>query len=405
MEVLVKSVIQQFREENNILQDFQHGFRRGRSCLSNLLACLEIWTRALEEGSEVDVVYIDFRKAFDTVPHQRLLHKLSTIGVQGDLLNWIRAFLVGRKQRVCIGDYMSEWVNVTSGVPQCSVLGPLLFILYVNDGLQNLDCGQIMFADDVKLWKVIKGPNDQRSLRDNLHRLQAWSNKWLLDFNVEKCAVLHLRPTNSHSNESLRAYHLKDIRLPAESSQKDLGVWIQNNLNPTLQRHKAAKNAMGVLHAIQRAFVNFNQAWRPWLVKDQAYLERVHRRATKLVNGLNGQSYTDRLNCINLFPLCYRLQRGDLILVYKIIHGLAHGLKFEDMFYWHLSPNLRGHSMKLRTTMSRLNLRSELFTQRVVEKWNDHPRSVVEATSLQLFKKRLDDYLCPLFSLDSLNLN
>nr|VZI10596.1 unnamed protein product [Spirometra erinaceieuropaei] len=123
---------------------------------------------------------------------------------------------------------MSEWVNVTSGVPQDPVLGLLLFILYVNDSVQELDCGKIMFADDVKLWQVIKGPNDQRSLQDNLHRLQAWSKKWLLDFNVEKCAILHVRPTNSHSNESLRTYHLKDIRLPAESSQKDLGVWMQN---------------------------------------------------------------------------------------------------------------------------------------------------------------------------------
>nr|VZI04584.1 unnamed protein product [Spirometra erinaceieuropaei] len=224
MEAIVKSAIQQFFEENNILQDFQHGFRRGRSCVSNLLGCLEIWTRALEEGFEVDVVYIDFRKGFDTVPHQSLLHKLSAIGIRGDLLNWIRTFLAGRKQRVCVGDDMSEWVNVTSGVPQGSFLGTLLFIPYLNNSLQELDCDKIMFADDAKLWQVIKGPNDQRSLQDNLHRLQAWSKKWLLDFNVEKCAVLHLRPTNSHSNESLRIYHLKDIRLPAESSQKDLGL-------------------------------------------------------------------------------------------------------------------------------------------------------------------------------------
>nr|VZI30266.1 unnamed protein product [Spirometra erinaceieuropaei] len=153
-EARVKSAIQQFCEENNHLQDFQHGFRRGRSCLSNLLACLEIWTRALEEGFEVDVVYIDFRKAFDTVPHQRLLHKLSDIGIRGDLLNWIRAFLLGWKQLVCIGNNMSKWVNMTTGVPQSSVLGPLLFILYVNYNLQELDCGKIMFADDVKLWCV-----------------------------------------------------------------------------------------------------------------------------------------------------------------------------------------------------------------------------------------------------------
>nr|VZI33478.1 unnamed protein product [Spirometra erinaceieuropaei] len=169
------------------------------------------------------------------------------------------SLLVARIQRVCIEVDMSEWVNVTNRVLQGSVLGPSLFILYVNDSLQELDCGKIMFADDVKLWKVINGPNDQRSIQDNVHRLQARSQKWLLDFNVEECAVLHLRPTNSHSNKGLRTYHLKDIRLPVESSQKDLGVLIQGNLKPTLQCHKAAKNAMGVLHAIKRAFVNFDQ--------------------------------------------------------------------------------------------------------------------------------------------------
>nr|VZI04361.1 unnamed protein product [Spirometra erinaceieuropaei] len=119
--------------------------------IKKYITCLEIWTRALEEDSEVDVVYIDFCKALNTVPHQRLLHKLSAIGIQGDLLNWIRAFLVGRKQRVCIVDDMTEWVNMTSGVPQGSVLEPLLFILYVNDNLQELDCGKIMFADDIML--------------------------------------------------------------------------------------------------------------------------------------------------------------------------------------------------------------------------------------------------------------
>ncbi|BHF59960.1 hypothetical protein SprV_0100292100 [Sparganum proliferum] len=154
---------------------------------------------------------------------------------------------------------MSDWVNVTSGVPQGSVLGPLLFILYVNDSLQGLDRGKIMFADDVKLWQVIKGPNDQAALQTNLHRLQTWSEKWLLEFNVQKCAVLHLRPTDCHSSDSVGAYHLKGVALPTESSQKDLGVWIQSNMKPTLQCIKASKKATGVLHAIKRAFITFDE--------------------------------------------------------------------------------------------------------------------------------------------------
>ncbi|BHF69826.1 hypothetical protein SprV_0301287300 [Sparganum proliferum] len=103
--------------------------------------------------------------------------------------------------------------------------------------------------------------------------------------------------------------------------------------------------------------------------------------------------------------LIRRQKRGDLVLLYKIIHGLEHGLRFEDMFQWHLSPNLRGHTMRLRTKMSKLNLRSEFFTQRVVQHWNNLPQSVVEAASLQIFKKRLDDYICPLLSLDSMKLS
>nr|VZI50156.1 unnamed protein product [Spirometra erinaceieuropaei] len=577
MEAIVKSAIQQFCEENNILKDFQHDFRRGRSSLSNLLACLEIWTRAPEEGFEVDVVYIDFRKAFDTVPHQRLFHKLSTIGIRGDLLNCIRAFLVGRKQRFCIEDDMSEWVNVTSVVPQGSVLGPVLFILYVNDRLQELDCGKIMFADNVKLWQVIKGPNDQRSLQGNLHRLQAWSKKWLLDFNVEKCAVLHLRPeelptpsvsdilfsecivrrelealneSKSSGPDEIPSKLLKELAselsvplsmlfqtsfdtgtLPMDWKLAHITPLHKGDLNPSSRRPARGPPS---LHRLPEGFrhcatpkaltyaekIGIGGNFLKWIENfllgrhqvvcigrgksDLITVESVVPQGSvlgsvlfliyvddaardldcevamfaddmKIWSVLRGPAYDDRmqmnLNCLekwsnrwlqrfsvakcsilrlgntarsastrgyflggaalqeveaqkdlgvmttsSLKPSahCSRVaksamsvlqQRGDLILVYKVMHDLEHGFKFEDMFQWHLSRNLRGHSMKLRTTMSRLNLPSENFPQRVVEQWNDLPQSLVEAAPLQLFKEGLDDYLCPLFSLDGLNLN
>nr|VZI40999.1 unnamed protein product [Spirometra erinaceieuropaei] len=151
MERIIKRELMRFLEQNHLLCDAQHGFRRGRSCLTNLLYCLEQWTRAIDEGNVVHVAYIDFKKAFDSVPHQRLLHKLSRIGVRGKLLKWIENFLVGRSQTVRLGGQHSAEVTVTSGVPQGSVLGPILFLIYIDDCIHGLDCKIAMFADDIKL--------------------------------------------------------------------------------------------------------------------------------------------------------------------------------------------------------------------------------------------------------------
>nr|VZI25394.1 unnamed protein product [Spirometra erinaceieuropaei] len=221
MEKIIKRELMRFLEQHNLLSDAQHGFRSGRSCVTNLLNCLERWTRSVDEGSALHVVYIDFKKVFDSVPHQRLLHKLSRTGVRGNLIKWIQSFLLDRCQTVHVGGQKSTEVAVESGVPQGSVLGPTLFIIYVNDCVSELDCGVAMFTDDIKLWRVIRTADDEEHLQANLNRLQQWSKAWLLPFNEKKCNILRVGRARSPNH---MACCLNGIPLQEVDSQKDLGI-------------------------------------------------------------------------------------------------------------------------------------------------------------------------------------
>nr|VZI43485.1 unnamed protein product [Spirometra erinaceieuropaei] len=160
--------------------------------MTNLLQSLQSWTQALEDRHAVHIAFIDFQKAFDTVPHQSLLHTLKKIGIGGNFLKWIENFLVGRHQVLCIGRGKSDPAIVDSGVPQGSVLGSILFLIYVDDAARDLDCEVAMFADDMKIWSVIRGPDDEDRPQMNLNRLEEWSNRWLLRFNVAK--IMHTSP-------------------------------------------------------------------------------------------------------------------------------------------------------------------------------------------------------------------
>jgi len=155
MESIIKDAVLSYIEDNNPITVHQHGFVSGRSCLTNLLEVLEAWTRILDSGYGVDVIYLNYKKAFDTVPHRRLLLKLSMFGIDDSTLQWIMSFLEDRQVRVLIRGTCSHWVEVLSGVPQGSVLGPLLFLIYVNDLPEWIKTNIEMFADDTKLRNTI----------------------------------------------------------------------------------------------------------------------------------------------------------------------------------------------------------------------------------------------------------
>ena len=174
--------------------------------MTNLLETFEQWTQILDDGGSIDVIYMDFMKAFDKVPHLRLLVKLQSYGICSKTLDWIKAFLAGRHQRVVVNGQRSEWSEVTSGIPQGGVLGPLLFVMFINDLPKTVQCGVKLFADDTKVYMRSDIPGNPDCLQNGITRLQDWSD-WLLSFHPDKCKVMHRQPPTSDQLDKVTIRH------------------------------------------------------------------------------------------------------------------------------------------------------------------------------------------------------
>ena len=192
LEHILVSHILTFTEENNILCPAQHGFRRNRSCESQLIGLIDELSDDLENGKQVDILVMDFAKAFDRVCHSLLIHKLSHYGITGQVNTWIKNFLADRRQVVVVDGDTSGSVAVESGVPQGSVLGPCLFLLYINDLPENLTSTARLFADDTLCHNTVSSPKDQQDLQQDLNQLAEWEQKWQMTFHPNKCESLQL---------------------------------------------------------------------------------------------------------------------------------------------------------------------------------------------------------------------
>jgi hypothetical protein len=407
LESIIKDSLIEHLKQHKLIQNSQHGFISGRSCLTNLLDFFEVVTKELDEGKDVDLVYLDFSKAFDTVPYERLFKKLEAHGVIGKTLNWIKIWLSSRRQRVCVSGDFSEWAQVTSGVPQGSVLGPILFIVYINDLDNDIVSKLGKFADDSKLCKSITSLNDVNSLRQDLATLEKWSDNWQMQFNSEKCSVIHLGNHNQ-----LGQYSINNSVLKNSSNERDLGIIIDQSMKFSEHCNRIVNSANSVLGMIRRTMSSKSkkiivrlykslvrpkleycvQAWRPFLRKDIDKLEKVQRRATKMIDGCRFMSYEDRLKVTGLTTLEDRRNRGDIIEVFKMIKGFTK-VDYREFFQLADNQKTRGHKFKLVKNRSRLEIRRNFFSQRIVNDWNILPKEVVEAESINSFKNKYDSFV------------
>ncbi|HKJ81868.1 MAG TPA: reverse transcriptase family protein [Ignavibacteriaceae bacterium] len=408
LESILKDAITSHLDKHGLIRASQHGFRGGRSCLTNLLEFFDFVTRELDDGSDVDIVYLDFSKAFDKVPHKRLIKKLKSHGIDGTICNWVENWLLNRRQRVCIDDSCSSWVPVVSGVPQGSVLGPLLFIIYINDIDEGILSKLNKFADDSKVGKGIKCRQDVEMLQSDLDKLSKWAEDWQMTFNLEKCNVLHCGAKFNHLSETSK-YILNNSELQSVTKEKDLGVTIDGTMKFSEQCNSASNKANSTLGMIKRtisckkkevlvklykALVRpqleyCNQMWRPFLKKDIEKLERVQRRATRMIEGCGGMTYEERLAYTGLPTLERRRDRGDVIQVFKMLKGIDN-VDYNKYFTISNNSHTRGHSMKLIKNRSRLNIRQNYFTNRIINGWNTLPNYVVESDSVNCSKNNYD---------------
>ena len=403
LEHLIYSSVYNHLEVNSILCDAQHGFRKKRSCETQLIVTINEIASRVNLGEQVDVLTLDFSKAFDKVPHERLFHKLQYYGIQGTYLNWIKEFLRNREQQIVVDNKFSTPSKVTSGVPQGSVLGPLLFQLFINDLPNGLESSVKLYADDVLIMRSITTPNDHQILQNDLTKLALWSANWQMPFNLAKCE--HLTVTNS-PYPSTHHYKLNDYTIQRVQSIKYLGLTISHNLSwsPQISRIVSKVNQVQSFFRRNLSYCSRNLKvkcyqtyirpiieyaaviWSPHTQSDIHIVEMLQRKAARFVfNDFSRlSSVTNMLDHLRWDTLEQRRNQLTLLMLYKIIHQLV---EVPHQYILTKAPaSTRSSTSKFIHLYSRIDSYKFSFFPRAIRLWNSLPNHVTQSASFDIFK-------------------
>ena len=390
LEHIIHSHLMNFFEDNQILCDQQHGFRKHRSCESQLLTTVQDLASGLDNSQQIDAILLDFSKAFDKVPHQRLLIKLEHYGVRGTILQWIKSFLSDRTQKVVVEGKSSSSAPVTSGVPQGTVLGLLLFLAYINDLPSKVNAKARLFADDCLLYRNIKTDEDAESLQDDLNKLQDWEADWQMHFNPDKCELIRI----SNKRKTINAtYHIHNVQLKQTKRAKYLGLTFSNTLswnahidtitkkanNTTafLRRNLSTcpKNIKGTCYkTFVRPQVEYAATvWDPHTTDNIKKVEAVQRRAARFVTGdyRYTSSVTGMIESLSWETLQHRRQQAKAIMMFRIVHAMVAIPASPHLQL--LGAATRGHQYRYRVPYSRTKTYKESFFPSSIRLWNQLP--------------------------------
>lgn len=411
LEHIIHSTIMKHLDNLKILTDCQHGFRSKRSCESQLISTIQGISEKLKTGrDQVDIILLDFAKAFDKVPHRRLVYKLDYYGVRGMTLKWISSFLSSHSQQVMVEGCTSGKLDVLSGVPQGTVLGPLLFLIYINDLPESVKSSTVrLFADDSLLYRHVRKPTDADDLQRDLTALEQWEHSWQMSFHPSKCTVLRI---STNRNNILKSnYTLHGHQLEVVDSSKYLGITLSQDLSWRRHVETTAGKASKTLGFLRRNFRDCSKsvrettyhsmvrptleyasaAWDPYKSEDINRLDKVQRRGARYVHNnyrdRNPGCVTNMIHELGWETLQQCRKHHRLTIMYKTLNGLI-CIPEADNILKKSDTRTRG-SNRLRQTYTKAEVYNQSFFPRTIRDWNKLPTSVTDSTSLDDLKASL----------------
>ena len=406
--VIRKSLVN-FLDLSKKLDPKQHGSRKNRSTLSQLLVHYDEIIKALENGENVDVVYLDFKKAFDKVDHGILLHKLKKLGITGKIGRWIQNFLQKRQQQVLVKGKKSKKFPLISGVPQGSVLGPLLFLLFIGDLTEGVKADALLYVDDSKVIKRVNNETEVEELQEDLENIYKWQRENNMEFNSKKFLVLRYGKNTKLKEET--EYYTGEMESIIEQVEmcKDLGILMTDDGAFEAQTEKACKKARQKAGWVMRTFYSrrssfmrhmYNtlvqphldycvQLWAPPEGPLMDKVENILRNYTKQIPAVRNMNYWERLKNLNMNSELRRIERYKIMYTWKILQKIVPNPGIETL---PLNEN-RGRMCHIPFTRDKKRLASYQITG--AKLFNSLPKELrdINKGGIDDFKKALDAFL------------